>query len=314
MAKKYVVGILVLIILTASVYVLFPNNVRIDVGETYSTFKVWENGSWVLAGKEYTLMFDGTRKMRASSRNVEQFVDGEIIKIIRTANFKNNVTVIDTYTFDGTVKDVELFPISHGINVLNGEGYILVYEVTKLKYFGETVKNIRYSPQSFGHKMKVEWEDGNYYSRIWKYANRDEGKLTVKYRPDSVNFTKQVRLFDPPKTTKENLMDKNYQNYLRTTDSVRVKIGNFYKSYNSSSRTILIENNKHETLVELKLLTDYRNHVGAGNGTKIAGIKLIESDETITPGTYIIHAISYFPESSLTQLILTDGLIFEKRL
>ncbi len=43
-----------------------------------------------------------------------------------------------------------------------------------------------------------------------------------------------------------------------------------------------------------------------------AGIPLIESDETITPGQYIIHAISYFPESSLIQLILTDGLIFEK--
>ena len=25
-----------------------------------------------------------------------------------------------------------------------------------------------------------------------------EGKLTIKYRPDSENFTKQVRLFDPP--------------------------------------------------------------------------------------------------------------------
>lgn len=35
-------------------------------------------------------------------------------------------------------------------------------------------------------------------SLIWGYANKDEGKLTVKYRPDSKDFTKQVRLFDPP--------------------------------------------------------------------------------------------------------------------
>lgn len=196
MANKYLIGILVLVVLSASIYVLLPENVRIDVGKTYSTFKVWENDSWVLAGKEYTLMFDGTKKMRASSRSVEHFVEEEIIEIVRTANFKNNVTVIDTYTFDGNVTDIKLFPISHDINVLNGEGYILVYEVTKLDYSGETIRDIL-SPQEFGHNMRIEWEEGNYYSRIWGYANRDEGKLTVKYRPDSVDFTKQVRLFDP---------------------------------------------------------------------------------------------------------------------
>ncbi len=197
MANKYVIGILVLVLLTASIYILVPDNVRIDVRNTYSTFKVWENDSWILAGQEYTLMFDGTTKMRASSRTVESFVEGNIVKIVRTANFKDNVTVIDTYTFDGNEKDIKLFPISHDINVLNGEGYILVYEVTKLEYFGETIKDIL-SPQEFGHNMRIEWEGGNYYSRIWGYANRDEGKLTVKYRPDSADFTKQVRLFDPP--------------------------------------------------------------------------------------------------------------------
>ena len=197
MAKKYIIGVLVLVLLTSSIYILLPDSVRIDVGKTYSTFKVWENDSWILAGQEYTLMFDGTKKMRASSRTVEHFVEGEIIKIVRIANFKNNVTVIDTYTFDGNEKDVKLFPISHQVNVLNGEGYILVYEVTKLDYSGETIKDIL-SPQEFGHNMRIEWESGNYYSRIWGYANRDEGKLTVKYRPDSINFTKKVRLFDPP--------------------------------------------------------------------------------------------------------------------
>ncbi len=196
MAKKYYIGILVLVILTASIYVLLPNNVRIDVGKTYSTFKVWENDSWVLAGQEYTLMFDGTKKMRASSRVVNYTIDGNVTKIYRYAYFKNNVTIIDTYTFDGNEKDIELFPISHDINVLNGEGYLLVYEVTKLDYSGETINGIL-SPQEFGHNMRIEWEEGNYYSRIWKYSNRDEGKLTIKYRPDSANFTKQVRLFDP---------------------------------------------------------------------------------------------------------------------
>ena len=226
MVNKYLIGILTLVVLVASVYILIPNNVRIDVGNTYSTFKVWENDSWVLAGQEYSLMFDGTTKMRASSRTVESFVEGEIVKIIRTANFKNNVTVIDTYTFDGNEKDIELFPISHNINVLNGEGYILVYEITKLEYFGETINYIL-SPQEFGHNMRIEWEEGNYYSRIWGYADRDEGKLTIKYRPDSSDFTKQVRLFDPPE---EHTVDNNAYYIGSSMDALR---GPYY--YNSTN-------------------------------------------------------------------------------
>ncbi len=213
MAKiTYILGVLIFVILTSSVYFMLPDSVRIDVGMTYSTFNVWENDKWVLAGQEYTLLFDGTKKMRASSRTVEEFIDGNIATIVRTANFKNNVTAIDTYVFDANEANVEMFPISHDINVLNGEGYILVYEVTKLQYFGETIKGIQ-SPQSFGHKMKVEWEEGNYYSRIYKYFYRDEGKLTVKYRPDSANFTKKVRLFDPPSNITVTLNDPEDNNF-----------------------------------------------------------------------------------------------------
>ncbi len=197
MAKtKQIIGALILVILTASIYILMPDNVRIDVKKTYSTFKVWENGTWIVAGQEYTLLYDGTTKMRASSRSVNYSVEGNKTTIVRNSRFKDNIIAMDTYVFDGSNEDVGLFPISHTINVQNGEGKILVYEVTKLLYMGETKKDLT-SPQKFGHKMEIEWEDGNYYSRIWKYSNRDEGKLTIKYRPDSNNFTKKVRLFDP---------------------------------------------------------------------------------------------------------------------
>lgn len=200
MAKKYWIGFLVLVILTSSIYIMLPGNVRIDVQKTRTIFYVWENESWVLSGIEYVNLFDGSAKMRAKSRNINYSTEGNITNIVRIANYKNNISTKETYTFDGSTKDVELFPINHEIIVYNatreGPEYILQYEVQKLLYTGETVWDIS-SPQSFGHMMKVEWEEGNYYSRIYKYKDKDEGKLTVKYRIDSNHFIKDVRLFDP---------------------------------------------------------------------------------------------------------------------
>ena len=276
MANKYLIGILTLVLLTASVYILYPENVRIDVEKTYSTFKVWEDNSWVLAGQEYSLMFDGTTKMRASSRTVESFVEEEIIKIVRTANFKNNVTVIDTYTFDGNEKDIKLFPISHEINVLNGEGYLLVYEVTKLEYFGETVWDLE-SPQKFGHNMEIDWEEGNYYSRIWGYADRDEGKLTVKYRPDSADFTKRVRLFDPS--------DK------------------FSKSYNSIEKNLIIKDSLNKVLIDMKLTSSQKTWATPGDDVKIAEFYLMDWD---LKDTSFITKVNSYNLNKNNELVVKD--------
>lgn len=196
MAKKWILGFVILVILTASVYVLLPDKVRIDVENTKTVFRVYEDGSWVLAGTERTIIYDGTKKMRANFRVVNYTIDGSSTTIYRYAYFKDNITAIDTYLFDGTTEDVEMYPVNHNVQILNGDGKIFVYEVKNLLYTGETIKDIL-SPQSFGHKMKVEWEEGNYYSKIYKYLNKDVGKLTIKYRIDSSNFSKDVRLFDP---------------------------------------------------------------------------------------------------------------------
>ena len=197
MVNKYLVGILTVVLLMASVYVMLPGSVRIDVGKTYTTFQVWEDESWVLAGTERTILMDGTKKMRASSRSIITYNEGNITKIIRIALFKDNISARDTYTFDGSVTDITLIPVSHEVEILNGEGKIFLYEVKDLHYTGETKKGIT-SPQLFGHQMKVEWDPGNYYSKIYKYLMKDEGKLSVRYRVNSDKFTTNVRLFDPP--------------------------------------------------------------------------------------------------------------------
>ncbi len=196
MADKYFVGFLILVVLTSSIYIMLPSNVRIDIQKTRSLFYVWENESWVLAGIEYVNLFDGTAKMRAKNRSLDFLIVNNFTTVTRIANYKEGISTIEIYTFNGSTKDKELFPVKHEVRILNGKGKLFQYEIRKLLYTRETVWDVL-SPQSFGHFVKVEWEEGNYYSRIYKYVNKDEGKLTVKYRIDSNDFTKKVRLFDP---------------------------------------------------------------------------------------------------------------------
>jgi len=198
MGKKIILSaFLVMVILVSSVYFVLNDEVRIDIQKTKSIFQVYENGEWVVSGVEYVNLFDGTAKMRAKNRSLETIIgENNITTITRIANYKDGISTIETYIFNPNVEDVELFPISHSINVINGEDKLLQYEVQKLLYTGDTIKDIL-SPQKFGHKMVVEWEGGNYYSKIYKYKNKNEGKLTIKYRIDSANYLKNVRLFDP---------------------------------------------------------------------------------------------------------------------
>jgi hypothetical protein len=207
---------------------MLPNQLRIDVENTKTTFKVFEdnsftnytyedkytengtlyqevvdikyikNSSWILTGTEYTKIYDGTKLMRSNQRVVNSTIDKTNNKttIYRYSYFKDNILIIDTYLFNGNTKDIELFPIEHKIDVFNAQDKILVYEVNDLSYLGETTKDL-ISPMSFGHNMKVEWEEGEYYSRIYKYSGKEIGKLEIKYRINEDIFTKKVRLFDP---------------------------------------------------------------------------------------------------------------------
>ncbi len=205
------VGLLLVVFLTASIYIVNQSNdVRIDVKKTYSEFSIFDNesNSWVLGGEERTILWDGSAKMRASSRVVNASIDNETNQttIWRYSYFKNGIIAIDEYLFDGNEEDVELFPISHTITILNAKDaqeelnknteFILDYEVSKVGYYGETNYDLG-SAHEFDHNMKVEWDEGNYYGRVYKYANKEEGKLNIKYRVDSNNFTISARLFDP---------------------------------------------------------------------------------------------------------------------
>ncbi|MEK6879314.1 MAG: hypothetical protein AABY22_06885, partial [Nanoarchaeota archaeon] len=85
--KKYILGFMTLVILTASVYFLLPDKIRIDVQNTKTTFKVFENESWVLSGTETTKIYNGSSNMLASYRNVTYDIQGNKVVATRTAQF-----------------------------------------------------------------------------------------------------------------------------------------------------------------------------------------------------------------------------------
>ena len=194
MANKILIGVLLLVVLSTSIYVMLPDKIRIDIQPTKTIYRVYEDDSWVLAATERVNLFDGTKKMRAKNRSVTNSTDNGIITIYRIANYKDSISTYETYIFDSTISDVELVPISHKTTCINCVGKILQFEYRDILYEGET-KNI-VSPFSFGHNMKLTWQSGTYMSKVYQQKVASD-KIRLRYRPVKDIETFEVRLFDP---------------------------------------------------------------------------------------------------------------------
>jgi len=72
--------------------------------------------------------------------------------------------------------------------------------------------------------------------------------------------------------TTEKLLDDDYQDSLRDTDVVKKLIDDKYKSYDVSEKEILIESLKDETIIEMKLISEYEERVSSGIDKKVANI------------------------------------------
>jgi len=196
--KKYLSAFLILVILTTSIYIMMPDKVKIVVENTRTKYYVWEDESWTLGATEYLNLFDGTTKMRAKSREVITGTDGDITTIVRNSKWKDNITTIQSYTFDSTIEDVEMVPIENKLECFNCEGKIVHYEYRDILYKGET-KYIT-SPFSFGHNMKLEWQDGYEWAKVYQQKVASD-KIIIRYKPQSDYDIYDVRLFDPPAPT-----------------------------------------------------------------------------------------------------------------
>lgn len=193
--NKYYIGFLIFVVLTYSVYISLPDQVRIDVQKTKTLISVYEDNKRVLGATEYLNLFDGTKKMRASSRTLTNQTEGNLITITRTATWKDNITTVHDYTFDPTISKVELFPIEEKLTCSNCQGKIVHFEYRDILYTGITREAS--SPESFGHNIKIEWQDGYDWARVYQQKVASD-KLIIRYKPKSNYEVFKVRLFDPP--------------------------------------------------------------------------------------------------------------------
>ena len=152
--QKYIVGLLLLtILLSGIVYIQFSNQAKLRVDADKTTFygKYLDDngepyGPWRVAGREINSLWDGTSKMnrRSSEITINTSIDEETqeIYIVRTTPYIRGPIIKDTYYFRGDVESIELFPIYHDVEVINGSGFTYQYEVRDLIYDGETIKDI----------------------------------------------------------------------------------------------------------------------------------------------------------------------------
>lgn len=207
MAKKtvWLSSFLVLVVLTYSIYVMIPGKVKLVVENTRTKIYVMEEGKWELGATEYVNLFDGTKKMRASQRNVSYLTQGNITSIFRRSLYKSNISTLETYTFNSALNDVEFVPVSHQIECFNCVGKIMHFEYRDLIYKGITRPAT--SPESFGRKINIEWGPGYYYAKLFQQLVTD--KLIIRYRPASNHETYYVRMYDPIPTLTIEGLSKN---------------------------------------------------------------------------------------------------------
>jgi len=199
--KKIYFGVaLILVILTASLVFYFTsqgNDFKVDIQNTRTQYYVNESG-WVLAATEYVNLYDGTTKMRASSRNLTWYNDSNYVYAVRKSTWKDNITTIQTYTFKINENNIDNVPLKNEFQCENCVGKIVHYEIRDILYDGIT-KNIN-SPFSFGHKMNIEWKESYDFSWAKVYQQISSDKIIIRYKPKTNNETYYVRLFDPAPT------------------------------------------------------------------------------------------------------------------
>ena len=195
MAKKITLSALMIcVILTSSYYILVPDKFRIDVENTRTRYRVYLEDKWELSGTEYINLFDGTKKMRAKNRSIEYDIVSGNLYIQRVANYKDNIRVVDSYTFDSSFSDIELVPVEHSTECYNCQGKIMHFEFRDIVYDGIT-QDVT-SPVSLGNNMEIEFQDGYMWAKIYQQKVASD-KLIIRYRPNGPYDLYYTRMFDP---------------------------------------------------------------------------------------------------------------------
>lgn len=195
MNKKIVLGFIFLMITSTAFYVTLPGQVKFRLDADKSTFYVLnDNNRWEVSGREYNNLYEGSSKLNRKASNItyDYDIEGNVTTITRRTPYIKGPLIVDTYTFDGGLEDITKFPLTHTVRIVNGSGLIYQYEVRDLEYDGVS-RRVYENSMSFGKNMKVEWDQANYWARVYS-----SGILKARWRVTSDDKLVRVRLFDPP--------------------------------------------------------------------------------------------------------------------
>ncbi|MFH2027885.1 MAG: hypothetical protein ABIJ08_01990, partial [Nanoarchaeota archaeon] len=196
--KKYLIGILTVLVSLSIIYVTFNDDLRIRIDNDKSTFYVYDSG-WKVAGREYNRIFDGSKIVNRilDSIKIKEYhnANSNTMTITRTTKYSKGMIIEDVYLFDGDDKTKENFPIKHKVTIINGTDYIYRYTVDDLKETGVKRKLTGETELSFGMNMKVTLEKG--YRWAWIGYPYGSDSLSAQYDITSDYQTFDVRLFDP---------------------------------------------------------------------------------------------------------------------
>ena len=112
------IGSIILAIAATLIIVMNTSHgLRIDISKTDSKFYINESGNWTLRGYETWSMYINGLQYTPSSTDLNNtlLINNKTL-ITRTAIY-TNMTVIDTYLFDGNEANIEQFPLTHTINI-----------------------------------------------------------------------------------------------------------------------------------------------------------------------------------------------------
>jgi len=269
--KKIILGFLAFMIASSVIYIQLANDVKFRIDEDSTTLYLKDlneagepEGRWKVAGREYSKIMDGSSNTnrRTSEIYIETAFKDEngSLTILRdnkeitesqwmseynslkpnqfmakryTPYIRGHIT-IDTYIFDGTLKDVTLVPLKHTIQVLNGEGLFLRYYIDDI-YAPEEKRKLDGETEVTFDRLKVEFEEG--YRWAWIGYPYGKDSFAVQYDIKSNDEVFELRLFDPP-ATPEILPDiEDYEVYI-DFNLENANMGSTYQKYTKPTRFV----------------------------------------------------------------------------
>ena len=140
--KKILLGVLSIVIAATVVTITFLSaGLQMKVEATQTNFYVWENNHWVISGTEHNKILNGTKIVSRDTSKmiiINTSINGSMATVSRYTFYKNGLTLIDRYLYNGSLNDINRFPVSHIIEIKNGNLLTFEYSVDNIVYNGIT--------------------------------------------------------------------------------------------------------------------------------------------------------------------------------